>query len=377
VTPAPPWLHDEPELLKLLHAALDRFDQQSAAERQRPTWIAVEKYLPTLARLDANADQLWRFVRQLADAQVLAIRPGRPGAYDAEWQGAKLAFNANSESTLRDWLGRPASLPPMAQWRAALEAHAHLFEHGVTPLSDRRIAVSGKSAQEVVRALASLGEVNVPATLRQLSAFAFWGDSKILDDRGDLIAAIFPRLVVRERPIVVAVRLPDAWNGVLFIENQDTYTAAIRGEPRDVHDLALVYLSGFKLTASRIREHSGATLHFSGALNRAGNFSTWWFAADRPELTTCFWGDLDFSGMQMLKSLRQRFGDVRAWQPGYAPMLIALEQRSGRLAASDSMQIDPGTTGCAYADSVLLPAIRRFGLWDQERLPHSISQTNL
>lgn len=75
--------------------------------------------------------------------------------------------------------------------------------------------------------------------------------------------------------------------------------------------------------------------------------------------------------MQILKSLRARFGDVRAWQPGYAPMLAALNEHGGYLCADkEKKQVDPGSTGCAYADEYLLPAIRRRGQIDQERPGH-------
>ncbi len=75
------------------------------------------------------------------------------------------------------------------------------------------------------------------------------------------------------------------------------------------------------------------------------------------------------AGIQILKSLRSRFDDLHAWQPGYAPMLAHLKEFGGYgVAAADGRgQLDPVQTGCAYADSVLLPAIREHGQLDQER----------
>ena len=79
--------------------------------------------------------------------------------------------------------------------------------------------------------------------------------------------------------------------------------------------------------------------------------------------------------MQILKSLRSRFEDLRAWQPGYEPMLTHLRNFGGYGTAvvEGKGQVDPGQTGCAYADSVLLPAIREFGQMDQERLRETYS----
>lgn len=56
---------------------------------------------------------------------------------------------------------------------------------------------------------------------------------------------------------------------------------------------------------------------------------------------------------------------MRAWRPGYEPMVTALQSDTAH-RADDRGQVDPGVTGCSYADEVLLPAIRRFGGLDQE-----------
>jgi hypothetical protein len=73
--------------------------------------------------------------------------------------------------------------------------------------------------------------------------------------------------------------------------------------------------------------------------------------------------------MQILKALRARFGDVRAWPPGYSPMVANLRRERGYSPAASLPrgQVDPLVTGCPYADEVLLPAIRERGQMDQER----------
>jgi hypothetical protein len=259
----------------------------------------------------------------------------------------------------------------MEVWRRAVGVHASAFTGSCEPLLLRRIAITGRKPEEVVAALARIGTLTGPATLRQLSAFAFWGDSKVLDERRDLIAGLFPQIEVIERAIVVAVHLPLIPSGILFIENQDTYTAATRGTPAQARGLALVYASGFRSSAQRIRAHSGALLHYAGPGVTDGPpaFERWWLQAGEPVGPCHFWGDLDFAGMQILKSLRQRFGEVTAWPSGYEPMLEVLRGAGGYCGGGESRgQIDPVATGCAFADDVLLPAIRKFGQLDQEFL---------
>jgi hypothetical protein len=376
LAPVPIWLPDEPDIRAMLDVVLDRFDQQSGDLRARSIVLPVAPQLRSLARNDARADQTWEFVNELQRAGVLSIRGVRRNPYDPPWHGAKLGFPPASETVLRVWLARPAVESQVLQWRRAVERQAHHFPGGHAALLTRRIPIAGRSPEEVVAALARLGQIAVPATLRQLSTFAFWGDSKILDDRADLLTALFPQLEIRERPIVVAAYLPERIEGVLFIENQDTYTAAVSGRPAATVNHALVYMAGFRGAAVRIRAHDGACLHFggpgggSGRVNHSGEFERWWFSSTESRADALsFWGDLDFAGMQILKALRARFGEVLAWQPGYGPMLEDL-RRSAQLRSTDEMQgqVDPGATGCSFADTQLLPAIRDYGFWHQERI---------
>lgn len=372
---APVWLQEEPEIEALLHAAIDRFDRQPGEERERDVLLPAERMLPSLERSDASADQLWNLVGELERRGVLRIRRGRPGPYDPPWKGAKLAFAAAAESALRIWLQRERVPGETERWRAAVSTSTHLFPGSCDVLLTRRIAIEGRSPGEVVAALARIGNVSGPITLRQLSALCFWGDSKVLDERAELVAALFPQLPVRDRAIVVAVHLPLHPEGVLFIENQDTYTAACGSEPAEVKPLALVYASGFRSSAERVRSPGGSVLHYAGPGARSGEadvatpFERWWFEHGPPLGPCWFWGDLDFAGMQILKTLRARFGEVSAWQPGYAPMVAELRREGGYSAGvgAGRGQVDPQATGCAYADDVLLPAIRERGQLDQER----------
>lgn len=368
----PPWLAQEPEILALLHAVLDRFDQQPGETRHKAILLPAEKYLGSLAASDVAADRTWALLLELQRRDALTIRQAKRGPYDAEWRHSKLAFAPESEAVLRSWLERAPVERAMQVWRRAVHARAHAFPGSCEILLQRRIALAGRTADEIIEALVRIGEIRGPATLRQLSAFAFWGDSKVLDERGDLIAALFPNLEVRERPIVVAIFLPHDPDAVLFIENQDTYTAATTGVPAALQRHVLVYASGFRSSALRIRNRAGTVLHYAGPGGEQAklDLERWWFDESAPPWPCYFWGDLDFAGMQILKTLRARFGDVAAWQPGYAPMLAALGTRGGHRGHGEeaSAQMDPQLTGCRYADETLLPAIRAHGQMDQERL---------
>jgi hypothetical protein len=127
--------------------------------------------------------------------------------------------------------------------------------------------------------------------------------------------------------------------------------------------MALVFAAGFRGSASRVRSRSGCLVYYAGPgrLEMAERFDAWWYDAGAPLGPCWFWGDLDFAGMQILKSLRDRFDGLDAWPPGYESMLVQLQKRDGYGARIEDAkgQVDPILTGCPYADTTLLPAIRQ------------------
>ncbi len=376
-TEPPVWLGQEAEITALLHAVLDRFDRQPGGLRTIRVYIGAERYLPSLSRADAQADQTWALVRELERFGLMAIRSSRRNPYDPEWKGARLGFAPDSEVTLRTWLERQRVEPAMQLWRRAVQDRAHAFPGDPELLLRRRVAIPGRTAEAVVAAFASMAAVSRPVTLRQLSARSFWGDSKILDDRVDLVTGLFPNLEISARSMPVNVFLPETYAGVLFIENQDTYAAATAGQPVECRSFALVYASGFRSSGARVRSREGVLLHYAGpgAESLKLRFERWWFDCAAAAGPVWFWGDLDFAGMQILKSLRSRFESLDAWRAGYEPMVAALRAGGGHGQAvsedpeqGDSGQVDPGLIGCPFADTILLPAIREHGRFDQEAI---------
>ena len=367
--PPPRWLADEPEIQSLLHKVLDRFDLQAGDTRQQRIYFPAERHLPTLKRLNEQADQLWCLVGELERLTLLTIRPGKRGPYDADWKGAKLGFAPTAEETLRHWLQRPRQEPALRGWRACVRKHADRFPHGIEPLLKRRIAMPGLDDEQIVLALARLGGIGTPHTLRQLSAKLFAGNSKWLDEREELLLTLFPELPLKQRALIVSVHLPEPCRGVLFIENQDTYAEALNGALPHCEGLALIYAAGFRGGAERIRDSEAALLHYHNNDAEQEHFESWWFdPATPPPGPVYFFGDLDYTGMAILAALRRRFGEVHAWQPGYEPLLELLRNGHGHTAemSNKQLQSDPGTTGCPYADETLLPTMRLFGFIDQE-----------
>ena len=376
----PRWLEDEPEIQQLLHWFVDRLDQQKQSDRKTLLSRPVnQKNFPLLFRHDQQADHEWAMLKALSDDYGLFdIKSSRKlNAHEATFANKSLVLKSHAEPLLRKWLNRPAQQTARQQWQTAVQQHADYFLDQGQALAEHPASLHGKSATELVAAFASLAPfIDKGLSLRQLSARCFWGHSKFLDKREALLHELFDHCHIRPRPVMVHVYLPQQIGAVLFIENQDSYLNAISPSPENRHhinldDMALVYLAGFKGSAHRIRDPHGASLHFHNHSNaqQQACFTNWWFKTDQTDWPNHFWGDLDFAGMEILKSLRQSFHQVTAWQAGYNVLLQQINQQQGHIdsLAQKSKQTDPGQTGCPYADQILLPALRSTGLFiDQE-----------
>ncbi len=371
----PAWLPDTPEIRALLEGILNRLDSQPATERSRPVGMTLnEKTLPALFAFDEQADLLWDQLCSLDEVHgIVEIRlKKKRDPYAPEYAGARLVLRDGAEAVLREWLDRPAGLSPRNAWRKAVAGQAEHFPGSTEKLRAHRIRVPGLDDEAVVAGFVHIGALQHHGlSLRQLSSRCFQGDSKFLDNREALIRELYPDLDIAPRPVMVNIYLPENIEGVLFIENQDSYALAVSGAIEACRNRALVYVAGFRSSAVRIREEAGVSLHYhrSSQASNQPQLEAWWFGRQDNGWTAGFWGDLDFAGMSILQALRQRFIGLQAWQPGYEPMLSLLQAGRGHAAvmAGKQAQSDPGSTGCAYADQVLLPALRQYRAFvDQE-----------
>lgn len=100
----------------------------------------------------------------------------------------------------------------------------------------------------------------------------------------------------------------------------------------------LIYAAGFKGSAKRLRHRNGCRLYVRATHGEALELNA--STADgleavgarlfgRSELPVYFFGDLDFSGMQILTSLREVFAQAHAWKPGYGELISVLSSGGG------------------------------------------------
>lgn len=353
------WLKEEPWLEILLRWFLDRLDQprsRAITRRVKPDT------LPALYEFDADTEYRWSLIRSLADDfQLIEIEPQRARPDSPLYDMAQLRLRQEAEPLLRKWLNAPRLDPALAEWQSVVDQQFG-NDH---PLRHTPVYVQGHAAEEVVAALKHLTNTSeVGLTLRELSARHFWGDSKFLEGREEWLRGTLGVELgnIMQRPLLLTTYAPKGFSHLLFIENQDTFVKAAQLQPRHT---ALIYSGGFRASATRLG--SAAVFSFLPGSDPDDFLARW----QAPTLGTAFWGDLDFSGMAILASLRQGLPQLEAWQPAYSLMLEHLKAGGGHLPnqAGKELQRDPGATGCAYADALLLPALRKLNRFvDQELL---------
>jgi hypothetical protein len=331
-------------------------------------------------RKEGQADAAWDALQAFAEAELIEIQPGRgkPG-YAPYEVSPKVRLIPDAFERACALLGRETrKFSRSALWRAALERE---FPGETTlheALAGNWLEVECMTSDAVAWRLKALRDLktgdrypNYP--LRHISAKYFMGDSKVLDGREDLICKVLgvTECPFPESPVQMQVRLPSGdVEGILLVENAVSFEqlAANTVFP-GTEGLAIVQAHGFKGAAKRIRRRGGCSLYFApSSIEVQARFESIWFD-DRVPVKVFFWGDLDFSGMGILKALRSVFPQAVCWQPGYASLLSILERDDAHppKQAGKSGQIHPGEVGCPYADTVLIPAMESQGRFvDQE-----------
>lgn len=373
----PLWLY-QPEITKLLNLLVDKLDKVQTKGRAMQSLKLDGRSFPALfnAEQEADKENYWSQLEQMQAWGWFRIKTDRPQQGKAGYELNPRLQNID-ETAIRKITARLEPIKSAQQlWREAVFGRLKADIDVCDSIAKQKLEISGKSAEAIVERLNLLTElIDEPLLLREVSARLFWGQSKVLDNRQALVAAILnvDECPFPESPIQLQVFLPkDDFSGVLFIENLVSFERATRDAIGRFAGLALVFASGFKGAAKRLRLTTGASVYFAGHGNLADassqRFLAWLFSGSE-SLPVWFWGDLDYSGMQILKSLRNSFNELEAWQPGYQPMLDELLSGHGHTpdAAGKINQKPLEMTGSAYADQHLLPAIDSTGKFlDQE-----------
>jgi len=373
-TPAPRWLADEPLIQQILHRFLDRLDKHPDEASAKLQAITLnERDFPALfqPRGDDDPERTWDCIRELERLCILRLQLSRAiRNHDPEYKGAKTNLTRAGIAMVRVWFQRPHPEPGKADWVARVDQFTEHFPGSVMLLRDSRWSAMAMGPERFLQGLVDVGRLLDHSLYQtQISAHCFQGDSKFLHGKEELLASLYPGYLdqIKQRPVLLQVALCDQPQGVLFIENEDCFLQAADGFYPGTEHLVLVYSAGFRGSAERICRRDGARISYLIDSSSRCLFERHWFGETEDTWSWFFWGDLDFSGMGILAALRRQFPQVSAWRQGYVPLLNRLSQGHEFSGGNKERQIDPGMTGCIYADQQLLPALRTQGRgMDQE-----------
>ena len=367
------------ELLSFLERLVDRMDAAELRGAIRAQSVPLNiKTWPELvdARFESDKEALWAEVCQLHVRGWIRVTP-EAAARSASGYARDIRVSVLNPLEVRAAVGRAERVKSAAErWREAVNEHLEGPLDAKQVVGAYCIEPAGRSMAEVVQRLNELHRLkDQPLLLREVSARLFWGMSKVLDGRQRLVAAVLGQseCPFPESPIQLLVQLPvSELLGVLFVENQMSFEQAARSGSARLDGFALAYASGFKGSAQRLRSPGSASVYYSlrGAVSSdcRVTFESWLYAKAEG-LPAYFWGDLDWSGMGILRALRMSFANMQAWPGGYSPMLQSLLGGQGHAPneADKQGQVPVAFTGCPYADAQLIPALRSTGTFvDQE-----------
>jgi len=352
---------------RVLHHFIDKLDRQGT----RISLSVSKSLLPELFDFSRDdIDYLWSLIEDLEKHyHLLTIKLPKASSNKEIYEGARIIFNTDKEILVRQWLQRPQQLSAQLVWENAVAQYTHRLTLSQRSfLQANRLSCGDKTAFEVVGALCHIGRqlqrTAVALSCRTLSARSFKGDSKCLEHKEDYLGALFPEHQhrIKPRPLLLLVAIPERYNQVLFIENQESFLMlAAEHTHRLIAHSVLVYTAGFRAAATRINIHHNVAfaVHNPITVSSMRCFQRWWHS-DAVLRDYYFWGDLDYSGMGILASMRQIYPALKAWQPGYQAMLRYHNKGLGHAPseAKKQAQHDPGITGCDYVDQQLLPLLR-------------------
>ena len=371
-------LNHDPLLVRLAHALLERAD---TAQGKRLATLKLDlKVLPeihgsagleTVERIELHLNSMaatgWVNLKlaKLRPFQTFSDRNPTLELLDFEALAAWSGFVPRSEAWNRKFLQYLRQSDALAG-----DSKTVLLDYLARSPLTALIDMDFEQAGACLVALQRFCQGSEGLYLREASARVFHGRSKVLDNREELLRLLGSQPdQFLESPVQLLVGLPkEQFQSVLFIENLVTFERMCDHRRPAWGAAALVFASGFKGAAKRLRRPVGSRLYWrDGSEGASDQFKSWLYGGE--PLATAFFGDLDYSGMHILAGLRAAFPDCVAWKPGYTALLelIAAGRAHSPEQADKGGQTDPGITGCRFTDETLLPAIRRSGLFvDQE-----------
>lgn len=355
---------------KTIKSFLLRLNKQEANSRKNNLTIIInEKNYEELfyPEYPGKENLLFDKLLELEATGIISIQYGIKRTSEPPWnQRTKILFNLKYEDFCRIVLDMP-SLTQLENWCKIVEKST--LSNAIKEVCySKEISIKGKSQKEIIDNIEKrISLIKDGMSHRQISSILFWGLSKELDNRRDIV-----NILEGNSPAVMlnVCGMSHDFSDILFIENYDTYVDYISKEK--LENFLIIYSAGFSTSAMRIRDKIGCSLHYSNqdkldAVNCI-RFESWLYKESNEKINISFFGDFDFAGVSIFSSLRNLFPEIVMYKYAYEVMLVEVQKGNGHLPemASKENQKDPKIINDIYCDEIILPAMREYGFYDQE-----------
>lgn len=353
----------------VLNSILDKLDKQPMSQRTNKVIVPVnKKNFPELFEGDEFMEV---HIKKLVELNIFDFEVVQKKRFlPLVEQNAKLVFNSDQERLLREYYGREVQSNP---WIEAINKYDFSFDKALKDILLRKpLTIEGKFEDEIVTRFIEWAKIpSKSKSAREESARCFWGMSKIFDTHEELRSYFNLELM----PITLLIYSHNSsFDRVLFIENLETFYQACDSKNNVFADTLLIYSSGYKASAKRVRYRLGSKMFFSPECQLSDpnrlRFMSWFYKEIEDDIPVYFWGDLDYAGIHILKALQVSFPNIKAWEIGYSPMVQSVENSFGhtpKMANKEKQYKIKGSIECSYTDKVLLPLLENKNLFlDQE-----------
>ncbi|MGF1790961.1 hypothetical protein L4D21_10155 [Photobacterium profundum] len=343
---APNWLIDTPELLNLCHVTLDRLDAYPRVDRQQNISFSLSLTLfPSLFNPKSNEDSdwTWQALSKGERASLWALPSTRKRRHSSlqPWQFRRLVIEAEAEPTLRRWLNREDTPHTRrARWLEIVKVHASAFRHPElldTPPSKTWLEHPQDMIEQLLCIRKCVEQSSSQLSAYQLSARCFGARSKLLRNRESWLETLFgwPKYTLKRRPGLLELHWPsDLVEGLLLIENWDSYLAAIDNRTPLTKHLIIGYSAGFRASSNRMISQCPRLYHDSdGAIpsdDWIQKLRKWWQDGSLADhLQVFFAGDLDYTGIAIINALQSRFTKIKPFKPQYTALISLVKAGGG------------------------------------------------
>ncbi|NQY21185.1 MAG: hypothetical protein HRT40_07735 [Campylobacteraceae bacterium] len=353
----------------IINKFLDKLDQKSFKERSNTLSIFLhDKVFIELSDPSYNEAELEleEEIRILEKEGVFSFPSNSKELFSFIESKKKVIFNEKFEVALREYFNRTIN---NSTYEDILEKYCDKDSELFRVLKINKFAIPSKSNDEIIKKLFIwINSDKKSSSQKQESARCFWAMSKVFDDKNEFnnyfnLLPLAIHLTIHAKNKVI--------KDILFIENLDTFNSCCDSSNNVFDNILLVYSSGYKTSAKRIRERAGSKMFFENSeiIENKDEFISWFYKENDLDFKAYIWSDLDYAGIGILNSLKVNFTNLEAWKIAFEAMHKNLNNdlaHSAKMAFKDK-QKEIIVSSCFYTNNKSIPNLKEKDLFlDQE-----------